>query len=121
MATLTKPSAPGWRSVKPKFTKAKARNTSPFTFQSQTYLHAGSKWTFDLELPSMSTAQALTWMTFLRNLCANDDTFALAVTNYVPADVSSPMTVRLVGNEINWDIDCAKRFGISFTVEQVIT
>lgn len=123
MATLTKPSTPGWRSVAPRFRKVKARNVSPFTLQAQTYLYPGEQWSFDLSLPSMSTAQAGAWMTFLHQMAKSNDTFELVVTGYVPAGVTSPMTVRLAGNgnECNWDINTAKRFGLSFTVEQVIS
>lgn len=123
MATLTKPASPGWRSVTPHFKKVKARNTSPFTLQSQTYLYAGEQWSFDLSLPSMSTAQAGAWLTFLHQLAKSNDTFELVVTGYVPTGVTSPMTVELAGNgsECSWDIDVAKRFGLSFTVQQKIT
>lgn len=96
---------------------------SPFTFQVQEYLWSGERWSFDLSLPSMTTAQAGTWMTFLHQLAKSGDTFELAVTGYVPSGVTSPMTVHLAGNgnECSWDIDMIKRFGISFSVEQVIT
>jgi len=123
MATLTKPTAPGWRSVTARFVKAKARSVSPFTFQEQTYLWAGERWAFDLELPSMSASRAADWLTFLHQLAKSNDTFSLSVTGYVPTGVTSPMTVRLAGagNECSWSIDTAKRFGLSFSVEQVIT
>lgn len=123
MATLTKPSSPGWRSVTPHFIKAKSRHVSPFTFQSQTILHDGERWSFDLELPSMSATQAATWLTFLHDLAKSNDTFPLVVTGYVPTGVSSPMTVRLAGqgNECSWTVDTAKRYGLSFSVEQVIS
>ena len=124
MATLTKPAAPGWATVRARYQRAKARSVSPFTFQSQTYLHAGERWVFELSLPPLrTTATALAWMAFLRDLAKNNDTFQLVVTNYVPTGVSSPMTVRLAGdgNEASWDIGTAKTFGFSFTVEQVIS
>lgn len=124
MATLTKPSAPGWQSVKAHYQRAKARNVSPFTFQAQTYIHPGERWVFELTLPPLrTTATALSWMAFLRDLAKNNDTFELVVTNYVPTGVSSPMTVRLAdaGNAVSWGINTAKFYGFSFTVEQVIS
>jgi len=124
MATITKPTAPGWQSVKAHYQRAKARNVSPFTFQAQTYIHQGERWVFELTLPPLrTTATALSWMAFLRDLAKGDNTFSLAVANYVPSDVTSPMTVRLAdaGNAVSWDIDTAKFFGFSFTVEQVIS
>lgn len=124
MATITKPASPGWRSIRARYVKAKARNVSPFTFQSQTYVHSGERWEFDLIIPPVkTTATALAWMAFLRDLAKADNTFSLVVTNYVPSDVASPMTVRLAGagNEVAWDVDTAKLYGFAFTVEQVIS
>ncbi len=124
MATLTKPSTPGWKSVRVAYRKAKGSSQSPFTFHRQVYLHPGEIFSFALELPPIKDQTvAAAWITFLRNLAKNDDTFKLVTTGYVPSGVPSPMTVRLAesGNEASWDVGTAKVFGISFTVEQVIT
>lgn len=123
MATLTKPAAPGWRTVTPVYRRAKATIESPFTFQKQVHLHPGEQWKFTLELPPIKDeTTALAWCAFLHSLAKNDDTFALAVAGYVPASVASPMTVRLAddGNEATWTVGNARVFGLSFTVEQVI-
>lgn len=124
MANLTKPTSLHWKTVRPRYVKVKARSTSPFTFQSQTYIHPGERWEFDLVCaPLKTTTDALACMAFLRDLAKGDDTFSLDVTGYVPSDVTSPMTVRLAGNgnEASWDIDTAKIYGFSLTVEQVIS
>lgn len=124
MSLLTKPTSLHWKTVRARFVKAKARSVSPFTYQSQTYIHAGERWEFDITCaPLKTTADALACMAFLRDLAKGDNTFSLAVTGYVPSDVTSPMTVRLSGNgnEASWDIDTAKIYGFSLTVEQVIS
>lgn len=110
--------------MRARYVKAKSRSVSPFTYQTQTYIHPGERWEFDLVCaPLRTTAAALTCMAFLRDLAKGDNTFTLAVSGYVPSDVTSPMTVRLAGNgnEVSWDIDTVKTYGFSMTVEQVIS
>ena len=118
MATISKPSSPGWRSVIPHYHKVKSRFVSPFSLESQTQVFAGEQWSFDLELPPMKIADAADWLTFLHELARDDDNFSLVITNYVPSAVSSPMLVRLIGGDVQWDINEIKFYGLSFAVEE---
>lgn len=120
MATITKPAAPGWKGVSARYRKVKSRFPNPFTLQTQTQIWSGEQWVFDLTLPPMSQATAAAWMAFLHELARDNDNFSLVCANYVPAGVTSPRLVRLVGNEAAWDINDAMMFGISFTVEDDI-
>lgn len=117
MATLTKPSSPGWRSVTATFVQSKARLESPFSYRSQTQIHAGSKWQFELELPPMTASAADAWKVFLHELERDDDDFALVVTGYVPTGISSPMTVRLISKP-QWSHTGKNFVSVSFVVEQ---
>lgn len=120
MATLTKPSSPGWQRVVPHYRKVKSRHTSPFSLQAQTQLFSGDSWSFDLYLPPMTATEAADWLTFVYTLAKNNDNFNLVVTGYVPTAISSPMAVRLIGSNVSWDISEIKRYGLSFSVEQDI-
>lgn len=120
MATITKPSSPGWSRVVSHYHKVTARYQSPFTLQAQTQLYSGEQWSFDLSLPSMNATDAAAWLTFLHELARDNDNFSLVVTGYVPSGVSSPMLVRLILPTVTWDIDETMRYGITFSVEQDI-
>lgn len=118
MATIVKPSSPGWQRVVPRYRKVKSRHVSPFSLQAQTQIWDGAAWQFDLYLPPMTATEAADWLTFVYNLARNNDNFSLVVTGYVPAAVSSPMLVRLIGSQVSWDISEIKRYGLSFSVEE---
>lgn len=119
MALISKPSSPGWRSVRVTYEKAKKRNVSQFTFQAQTYIEQGERWLFEFTLPNMNTTQAGAWWTFLHSLAKNDDTFSCNVSAYVPSGAPGTMTLRLAGqgNQASWDLDEIKRGGITFIAE----
>lgn len=119
MATLTKPTTPGFRSVKARFVKVKASAVSTFTLQTQTTLWSGERWEFEISLPSMTKEQADPWLTLLINMLKNDDVFVLDVSRYIPAAFGTSKTVRLQGNISEWDIDVIKRVGLTFVVEEV--
>lgn len=118
MAEITKPSSPGWQRVSAQYRKAKSRHVSPFSLTSQTYVWSGSLWTFTFHLPPMKTAQAADWLAFLKDLVDGDNYFSCNVSLYVPSGVTSPMNLRLADNVIDWDVDRAKLFGITFTAEE---
>lgn len=118
MATIVKPSTPGWARVIPHYSKVSARYKSPFSLQGQTQLFSGEQWTFDLFLPPLTEAQSADWLDFLHELARDNDSFSLAITNYVPSAVSSPMLVRLIDTTVSWNIDVMKFYGINFSVEE---
>lgn len=118
MALLTKPSAPGFRSVNATFRKVRPKNVNPFTLTSQMFMWSGSQWIFDFTLPPLSVSQAVAWKAFLVELASGDNTFVQNVSLYVPATVGPNMTLRLINPEVSWDIDTARRFGISFICEE---
>jgi hypothetical protein len=120
MAAITKPSAPGWQSVTPRYHKVKPRNVSPFSGVSQTYVWAGENWTFTFALPPIknpTTAQS--WITFLYDLARDDNYFVCDVSAYVPSSVTGASTkhLRLTSPDASWDINTAKLFGITFEAE----
>lgn len=119
MATLTKPSAPGWQRVVAHYHKVKSRHESPFSLLAQTQIFSGEKWQFDLTLPPLTEAQAGAWLTFVYGLAKADDNFSFVCTDYVPSAVSSPMSVRLIGGDCSWDINEMMFYGMAFSVEEV--
>ena len=117
MATITKPSSPGWKAVNARYRKVKRTFPNPYTLQKKTQMWSGESWSFDLTLPPMTETQAASWLTFLHELVRDNDNFSLVCSSYVPAGVSSPRLVRFVGNVTQWSIDDAMMFGMTFVVE----
>lgn len=117
MATISKPSTPGWQRVIARYHKVKSRYVSPYSLQAQTQLFSGDQWSFDLFLPPLTLSQAGAWKSFLHELARDNDNFSFVCANYVPAGVSSPMLVRLTGSDVSWDIDEMMFFGLNFSVE----
>lgn len=119
MATISKPASLHFKSVRPIYRKAKARNVSPYTFKSQAYVWPGETYAFEIEVaPIRNTANAIACVTFLRDLVKADNNFTCDMSAYVPADVAQPMALRIAGNTAGWDVDTAKVFGLTFNVEQ---
>lgn len=124
MAAITKPSAPGWSSVAPRYHKVKPRNVSPFTLASQAYVWAGENWTFTFSLPPLKDpTAALAWITFLRDLAKDNNYFVCNVAPYTPADVGTTsgsarnLNLRLTSPDATWDVNTAMLFGITFEAE----
>ena len=65
---LSWPSAIAPRSSRIRMHDVVAEDRSPFTGESQTHEHQGKWWTFELELPALSTAQGRVMAAFLANL-----------------------------------------------------
>ena len=117
MATISLPTTWKVQSVRPVYSRVKARTVSPFTLQSQVYIYPGKKWTFEINLAPMTKANADSAMVFLTQLADSNDNFQLTTTAFVPASLSQPMTLTLVGAEVGWSVDTAKLVTISFVAE----
>jgi hypothetical protein len=119
MALLTKPASLHLRQVNPSYIKAKSRNVSPFTFDSQVYTWPGERWTFDVESsPVKDPTNAKAIAAFLRDLAKADNYVQIDMSAYMPADVSQPMSLRIAGNVAHWEIDVAKVYTFSFKLEE---
>ena len=116
MATITKPSTPGYKVVTAVYRKVKARHVSPFSLVSQTYIWSGEIWIFTIEMPPMKEATAAAWKVFLHELARDEDTWSQDMSDYLPSGVTGTRTLRLVGDPA-WIVGDGNLHAVTFTAE----
>lgn len=119
MATITKPSIPGWQKVEPSYRKVMARHVSPYTLLTQAQTWSGEDYHFVFTFPPMKQTNGLLALKFLRDLQNGDNKWLEDVTRYVSSDVSdkAAMPLRVVPGSVTTQIDEGLVYRISFEAE----
>jgi hypothetical protein len=120
MAVITLPSSEWARVSGVPSIKPKPRFTSPTALTSQAFVWDGESFAFSFELPPLSSASAIPWITALRKLEIADDTFTANMSNFMSSDVSgtSTMSLRVVQNSARFDVGKDGMYHISFQAEK---
>ncbi len=79
---LSIPAALKPKSVYPRVHKVVARNTSPFTGEAQTYVHAGEFWLLDLEFAPVAQNDAADAIDFYQDLHGLEGSFNFDISPY---------------------------------------
>ena len=119
MATITKPSIPGWQKVEPSYQKVMARHVSPSTLLTQAQTWSGEDYHFVFTFPPMKQTNGLLALKFLRDLQNGDNKWLEDVTRYVSSDVSdkAAMPLRVVPGSVVVSVDVGLVYRISFEAE----
>lgn len=119
MATITKPSIPGWQKVEPSYRKVMARHVSPYTLLTQAQTWSGEDYRFVFTFPPMKQTNGLLALKFLRDLMNGDNKWIEDVTRYVSSDVpdKAAMPLRVVPGSVTTQIDEGLIYRISFEAE----
>lgn len=115
MATITIPTSPGFRSMRPLYRRSTAMSISPYNGTQQVYAWPGKLKVVEFTLPPMTEADAQNWTEFFDDLNGHENTFQVDLSTAYPHETGlTAVEMRLVEAEQSWDISTAKHTSLSF-------
>lgn len=116
MATIPIPTSPGFSGAKATVRSNSALAVSPYNGTQQAYRWGPSLRIVEFTLPPMIETDADNWTDFFEKLEGMTNTFTADLTQAFPHDTGADsVQMRLMSNDVGWDVDTAKHYGFTFT------
>ena len=116
MATITLPSSPGFRSMRPIYNRATRVGMSPYNFTQQVYSSGGKLKVVEFGLPPLTADEFDDWRLFIDQLDGHINTFNVDLSDAYPGESGlTSVAMRLVDSQQEWDVNEALHYGMTFT------